>query len=120
MIEVSVVLSRRTRTLRDVTVRGHGDKGDAGYSTVCAAVTALARSAARTVEGYGSLSVDGEADSPGNLRFSIRETEDTGEGDYLWLMGVTDYFMTGIRDIAQEHPQECRVEVSSEGDDYGT
>ena len=118
MIEVAVALHSRHSTLERVEVRGHS--GQAGTSVVCAAVSALARTAAHTVEEYGKFEVDGDAESPGSLRFSIAQTEGTGSGDYIWLMGVTDNFLTGIRDIEREHPEECAMEVLTGGSKYGS
>lgn len=118
MIEVSLVLSPAHSTLEEVTVRGHS--GDAGSSVVCAAVTALVRTAARTVESYGKFKLEGGADSPGTLYFKIAGREAAEKGDYIWLMGVTDYLATGIRDIEQEHPAECKMEILSGGKRYGT
>lgn len=124
MIEVTLVLNSAHSTLEEVVVQGHS--GDAGSSVVCAAVTALVRTAARTVESYGKFLVDGGAESPGTLHFKIAGEEaiageDAAEkGDYIWLMGVTDYLVTGIRDIGQEHPAECKMEILSGGKRDGT
>jgi len=118
VIEVAVVLHSRHSTLERVEVHGHS--GEAGNSVVCAAVSVLARTAAHTVEEYGKFRVDGDADSPGNLRFSVAQTEGTGSGDFIWLMGVTDNFLTGIRDVEREHPEECAMEVLTGGSEYGS
>ncbi len=118
MIEVSLVLNQAHSTVEEVTVRGHS--GNAGSSVVCAAVTALARTAARTVEGYGKFLIEGGAESPGTLHFKIAGEDAADTGDYIWLMGVTDYLTRGIRDIEQEHPAECKMEILSGGKRYGT
>jgi uncharacterized protein YsxB (DUF464 family) len=118
VIEVAVVLHSRHSTLERVEVRGHS--GRTGNSVVCAAVSALARTAAHSIEEYGKFAVEGNADSPGNLYFSVAQTEGTGSGDYIWLMGVTDNFLTGIRDIEREHPEECTMEVVTGGNEYGS
>ncbi|MFO7850563.1 MAG: ribosomal-processing cysteine protease Prp [Spirochaetia bacterium] len=118
MIEVSLVLNPAHSTLEEVVVQGHS--GDAGNSVVCAAVTALVRTAARTVESYGKFTLEGNADAPGKLRFKITGEENTESGDFIWLMGVTDYLAMGIRDIEREHPTECKMEILSGGKRYGT
>ncbi len=120
MIEVLVSFDNEASVLRSVEVSGHAKKGEAGYSTVCAAVSALVRTAGRTIESKGSIPIDGTADSPGRLRFSLGEPADNEKADLLWLQGVSEYFITGIRDIASEHPDQCRVRVFAEGDEYGT
>jgi uncharacterized protein YsxB (DUF464 family) len=120
MIEVIVSLDSAASVLRDVEILGHAKRGETEHSTVCAAVSALVRTAGRTIEARGSIPIDGRADSPGSLRFSIEKPANIERADLLWLQGVSEYFMTGIRDIACEHPDECRLRVVTEGDEYGT
>jgi len=118
VIGVSVLLDATHSTLREVEIEGHS--GKAGESLVCAAVSALVRSTARTVEAYGRFDVQGRAATEGELDFSVYETENIRSGDYIWLMGVTDTLLTGIRDIERDYPKECSLEVITGGKAYGT
>ena len=50
----------------------------------------------------------GEAEHPGELRFSISSVPDEKKG---WVEGITDYLICGLSDLEHEYPREIKVEM---------
>jgi len=96
--------------LRHCLVRGHAAGKGKGGNLVCGAVTVLVRTAARTLESCPGLALEGQAREPGDLQFSLPERFPAGlEG---WISGVTDSLLTGLLDIQDEYPRECRLTIN--------
>ena len=90
----------RCRKLRRIFHRLTGCSNKNGSANpACAAITLLARSAARLTASRTGWTVDGAAPVPGDLSLVIkRRPEDTDE----WLRGVTDTLLQALADIDEE------------------
>jgi uncharacterized protein YsxB (DUF464 family) len=86
---------------------GHAG-GPPGTNIACAAVTALLRTAARTVSGAG-LAAGGGAESPGAMRLAVGPAAGSRRD---WLRGVTDTLLRGLADVAAEAPGEVEVRIT--------
>ncbi len=114
MIEIVVVLDG-SGCLYRMNLSGHAGFALTGADPACAAVTLLARTAARLIASRTGWTVDGKALEPGNLSLVIKERpEDTDE----WLRGVTDTLMLALADIDEEFPDS--ITVSLEEKDNGS
>lgn len=82
---------------------------DGGFNLLCAAVSVLSRTAARTLEGRPGLTLKGEAPKPGNLWFRL-ERWDLRDED--WLKGVGSYLLTGFKDLEEEYPRILQLRVT--------
>ena len=105
MIEV-VVRIGSDGLMNRVRAQGHSGLGIAGTDVVCAAVTALLRTAARVLESDSLVQVDGAASRRGDLEFEVREVPDSRR---QWFRGVQDSLLFGIADIAAEEPGHCSL-----------
>ena len=108
MIRVTVLLGA-DGLLRKVTADGHAGFGSAGTDIVCAATTALLRTAAKVLEEHDGIEMTGSATGPGSLSFTITSIDPSSRG---WLAGVGGFLMRGIGDLHDEYPAECAVEIS--------
>lgn len=82
-----------------VEVRGHAGFGIKGSDPVCAAVTALVRTAARELAASPAVRVSGTARDEGVIAFQVV----TWEPDRIeWLSGVSALLLRGLRDLAGE------------------
>ena len=106
-----VIRTDRNGLLRSVYVTGHARHAKRGRDIVCAAVSAISRSAARILELDGRIEVVGDAQEPGRLSFEV-PTYESGAEEYI--RGVTDFLVLGLADISREYPQRCCVEVKEE------
>jgi len=85
--------------------------GHAGQGTVCAAASALLRTAARLLAGMPELRAHGSAPEAGKLQCSIEPGSSLSEERRVWLRGVTDFLVRGLSDISREYPDEVNVTV---------
>ncbi len=92
--------------LGSLKVEGHDRANGRKGSVLCASVTALVRSAARTLEKNGAVKLEGAAETAGSLFFRITGYDGRETG---WLKGVTDLLVTGLEDIAREYPRKVIV-----------
>ncbi len=107
MIEIVVVLDG-AGCLNRMNLKGHAGLAPSGADPACAAVTLLARSAARLTASRTGWIVDGAAPVPGDLSLEIiRRPEDTNE----WLRGVTDTLLQALADINEEFPGTMSVSL---------
>lgn len=97
--------------LQEVIAEGHAGFGTRGQDIVCAAVSILMRTAARTFEENKGYAVDGAALKRGELHFSVRCQSD-GSAD--WARGVTGMFVKGIDDLAHEFPDHIDLTISKD------
>ncbi len=105
MIRLSIVLDRRG-CLSSFTADGHAGGAAAGQDIVCAAATALLRTAARSVLAVPGIGAEADAPAPGAMRLTVLRCEGRQRP---WLRGVTDFLLTGLADLQAEYPQ--RVEM---------
>lgn len=82
-----------------VQVKGHAGFGTRGADPVCAAVTALVRTAARELAASPAVRVAGTASNEGLIAFQVTGWEPERLG---WLSGVSALLVRGLRDLADE------------------
>lgn len=99
MIKAKVVLDREGRVL-GFDAAGHADRASRGYDVVCAAFSALARTAYRALEALPGIEIRGLAPEPGSLSFEVLRPAESGER----AAGVADCLVLGMGDLAREYP----------------
>lgn len=107
MIDLTLRLDNRG-ILRECSSYGHAETGPAGTDIVCASVSILLRSCARTLEGREGVVVSGTATEPGRMVFRVESCPVQYES---WLAGVGDSLITGLSDLAHEYPEACGLEI---------
>jgi uncharacterized protein YsxB (DUF464 family) len=100
--------------LRALSASGHAGSSARGSDPVCAAVSALLRTAARLLYRRPGLSVTGRAADPGQMELRLGPVP---EAERSWLKGVTDLTASGLLDLAEQYPERVSVVVkeSAEG-----
>ena len=93
--------------LSSCRVTGHAcfisqDEIKPGENVLCAAVSVLLRTAARTLEQHPEIRISGEAPDPGNFWFKIESWPPEQKG---WLKGLSDFLVTGFSDLKEEYPE---------------
>ncbi len=83
------------------------------WSTACAAVSSLVRTAARLVAERPALRVQGSAPSAGEIAFELQPIEGLAETERLWLAGVTEFLVGGLRDVATDYPRELLLKIET-------
>ena len=92
--------------LRELRATGHANWARRGNDIVCAAATALMRTAAATFEERPRLEFRGGA-GDAELWFAVGEIP---AGMIDWARGVTDIVRRGLNDLECEYPKSLRVE----------
>jgi len=101
---IHIRLLRREGLLMGVEAQGHAGWDKAGRDIVCAAVSVLLRSTARTLAQRYKEGLRFEAPKPGVLSL-ILEEENTE-----WTNGVWMVLDQGLRDLAMEFPKAILIE----------
>lgn len=112
MIRIFVEVDRQG-CLRRYTATGHAGAGGRGEDLTCAAVTALLRTAARLLYRQKDLGVRGAAPEAGQMEVKISGVPASCR---MWLQGITDFLISGIRDVQEERPGEVMLEIESEAE----
>lgn len=107
MIAARVVLDAEGRIVR-FEASGHGGSAPAGQDIVCAAFTILARTAYETLAALPGAQVDGEAPSPGILRFAVRRN-DPAQAEKA--AGIAEFLLTGISSLEREYPGKVELKI---------
>ncbi len=94
--------------LAGFTASGHAGAGSKGEDIVCAAVTALLRTAGKVLSGEPGLTVDGWSPEPGVMRLVL---EPPPEAKRDWVRGVTDTLLRGLADLAEEFPGRLKLKI---------
>ncbi|MCL2791910.1 MAG: ribosomal-processing cysteine protease Prp [Spirochaetaceae bacterium] len=97
--------------IKYVTAEGHAGKSPAGENIICAAVSVLLRSAYRTIVKNSKVEACINAKSEGSLYFRVIQYE---ESQAEWLKGISDYLLTGIKDIKTESPDSIKIIITVE------
>ncbi|HSV57079.1 MAG TPA: ribosomal-processing cysteine protease Prp [Magnetospirillaceae bacterium] len=92
--------------LRRVDSSGHAGSEGRGRDLVCAAASALLRTAYETLAQVPGVRIDGLAPEPGSLWFVIRDFS-TGTEDRL--RGIGDFLLTGLSSLEREHPGALKL-----------
>ncbi|MFP4372790.1 MAG: ribosomal-processing cysteine protease Prp [Spirochaetaceae bacterium] len=98
----------RLGCLRRFEMTGHATGAPFGENPVCAAATALARTAARVLDEVPAVEIRGVAEREGRLRMEVASY--TREASN-YLKGVSDYLLVGVRDLEREYPEQVAVVV---------
>lgn len=106
MIRASVVLGAGGRLL-SFTATGHALEGERGLDIVCAAFTALARTAYRALEALPGIDIRGRAAERGSLSFEVVRAPASTER----ASGIADFLVVGIGDLAREHPDAVELVI---------
>lgn len=107
MISVSLQLDSQG-CLRRLQSTGHAI-GPQGGNTVCAAATALMRSASRALADHSSIVISGHAPREGVLEIEVLQC---GAEYHAYLRGVTDVLLRGLKDLALDEPSEVTIRQS--------
>lgn len=92
---------------------GHAGSAPRGSDIACAAFTALARTAYRSLEGLPGIELRGRAGGRGELDFEVaRKSSDPGRA-----RGIADFLAIGLGDLARDYPDalSLTIEHVSEG-----
>jgi uncharacterized protein YsxB (DUF464 family) len=111
MMSVEVTLSS-AGYVEAFSATGHAGGGRRGGDVVCAAATALLRTAADVLHARSGVRCSGVAPDEGELRFVV--TEMPAES-LEWARGVTDYLLQGCLRIQQEAPRSLVVRILRRG-----
>lgn len=98
----------RLGCLRRFEMVGHATGARFGENPVCAAATALARTAARVLDEVPAVEVRGVAEHEGRLQVHVASYERDASN---YLKGVSDYLLVGLRDLEREYPDQVSVVV---------
>ena len=89
-----------------IDASGHSGSAEAGKDIICAAASAILRTAARTLEVEHSVSLEGNAEERGELHLRVFLLDRS----YIdWLKGVSAFTVIGLKDLASAYPDYCRV-----------
>jgi uncharacterized protein YsxB (DUF464 family) len=94
--------------LKGFSVSGHAGTGPRGEDLVCAAVSALFRTAARVLQLQPDIDVRGGASEDGKMELRLDRVP-RGRGQ--WLAGLTDFLVRGVQDLREENPGAISVRV---------
>lgn len=94
--------------LRSLAADGHAAMLQESGSIPCAAVSALAGTAARLIEARQGIIHSGGAPAAGSLKLTVHSA---ARRERRWLQGITDFVVAGLQDVEREYPAECRVEI---------
>ncbi len=106
MIRAAISLGKGG-VIRSFGAVGHSGKAPPGYDVVCAAFTALARTAYAALEALPGAVVRGEAPGPGSLSFEVLRPAESAER----AAGIADCLVMGMGDLAREHPESVAVTI---------
>ena len=107
MIRISVILDK-TGLLSRCEVRGHAEAGPKGGDIVCAAVSALTRTALTVLSAREDIKIRGEAPERG-VFFLEAEALDRPGRDFLAAAGT--FLLEGLGSIAREYPENCLMQT---------
>ena len=106
MIEIEALLEE-DGTLKACKAVGHAGAGKTGNDIVCAAVSVLMRTALSVLSNKEGITVHGGAPEKGQMWLEAGYTAE-GKG-FLFAAGV--FLIEGLRSVAQEFPQNCKLSI---------
>ena len=109
MIEIRAVTDH-DGILRSCRAEGHAGAGKQGYDIVCAAVSVLLRTAVSVLSGREGITIRANAPEPGFLWLEADYSKEGRE----FLSSTGEFLMAGLRSLAEEFPDNCRVTVVME------
>ena len=96
--------------LRRLQSDGHAS-GETQPNIVCAAATMVMRSVARVLVAQSDIVVNGTVPSEGTLTIGVQSCPGNRRE---WLSGVTQVLVSGLVDLADEFPQQVRLDITSD------
>jgi uncharacterized protein YsxB (DUF464 family) len=93
--------------LKSLQATGHAGAEAKGNDPVCAAVTVLMRTAANVLRREPYLEIEDYAPREGEFSLTVLSC---GAGSEERFLGLTDFLLTGLFDLAAEHPRSVAVE----------
>jgi len=93
--------------LKSITATGHAGAGEKGRDAVCAAVSVLVRTAWHALQREPYLEIEGSAEREGDMRIAVVPRGAESRERYR---GLTDFLLTGLFDLAAEHPRHVSVD----------
>jgi uncharacterized protein YsxB (DUF464 family) len=107
VIAALVVLDAEGRIAR-FEASGHGGRARAGKDIVCAAFSALSRTAYEVLAALPGAELEGSAPKPGELRFSVRRMAP----EYCErAVGIAEFLLAGISGLEREFPGEVALTI---------
>ena len=110
MITIAVVLDE-SGLLKSCDVQGHAGAGKRGHDIVCAAVSALIRTAPAVLSGREGITVMEKAPQRGVF---ILETEAHSQAGKDFLAAAGAFLVEGLRSVAEEYPENCNMTITEE------
>ncbi|MDR2447002.1 MAG: ribosomal-processing cysteine protease Prp [Treponema sp.] len=108
MIAIEIVLDNDL--LKLCRIKGHAQSGGKGKDIVCAAVSALARTAATTLADQDGIAARCEAKKPGEFFLEVVEC---AEAKKDFLSGVGTFLTIGLASVAREYPKQCGLSINT-------
>ena len=105
MIDVTLWLDT-SGCLSGIDASGHSGSAETGKDIICAAASSLLRTVSRTLEMEPSIGIEGSAEERGELHLRISLLEGYKKD---WLCGVSAFTVVGLKDLASEYPDYCRI-----------
>ena len=110
MITIAVVLDK-SGLLKSCDIRGHAEAGKRGDDIVCAAVSALIRTAPVVLSGREGIAVRSEAPERGVFTL---ETEAHSQAGRDFLAAAGSFLVEGLQSVAEEYPGNCKMTITKE------
>lgn len=104
---IKAIIRRTGRRITSVEISGHSGYADSGKDIVCAAVSAIAQTAAAGLKKF-SPGMEYEIRDDGYLKFTVPESGNGGE--ITAADAITDTLCLGLRGIEKEYGSFVRVE----------
>ncbi|MDR0707129.1 MAG: ribosomal-processing cysteine protease Prp [Treponema sp.] len=108
MIAIEIVLDNDL--LKQCRIKGHAQAGGKGKDIVCAAVSALARTAAAALAGQDGIAARCEAKKPGEFFLEVVEC---AEAKKDFLSGVGTFLTIGLDSVARDYPKQCWLSINT-------
>jgi uncharacterized protein YsxB (DUF464 family) len=105
VIKISIGLDKWD-CIKECSAEGHSLLAKPGTDILCAAVTALLRTAYRLLYSKELIMKDGKTPVYGNLAFTI---DDYPIEERSGLKGITDFLILGLNDLASEYPERLEI-----------
>jgi uncharacterized protein YsxB (DUF464 family) len=111
MMSVAVRLSP-AGSVEELHASGHAGEGGRGVNVVCAAATALLRTAAEVFASRRGIRCTVAAPVEGELEFAV---EQVPAESLEWALGVTDFLLQGLGRIEADAPDAVTVRILKRG-----
>jgi uncharacterized protein YsxB (DUF464 family) len=107
MIRALIVFDEKA-CIASLTASGHAGGQAAGDNIACAAFSLLFESAFLALSAIKSLIVEGNADKPGDARFSVQRLSEEHIGEHR---GISDFLRAGLSVLEQDFPERIEIEI---------